>query len=173
MGTQKSGTNSTSLVLFKALEIPIQRVNLPNSEAVAAVREDRIAAAMFVAGKPASYFSDISSDEKLHLLKVEIDKELEAKGYLSSEFLPSDYPNLVRPGETVETVAVGAVMAVYNWKTTSSRHKRTVRFSEGLLKNLDRFKTSKAFHPKWEEVDPRAKVPGWTRFEPMRILLKE
>jgi hypothetical protein len=35
--------------------------------------------------------------------------------YAIGEFKNADYPNLIPPGQSVDTIAVPAVLAVYNW----------------------------------------------------------
>jgi len=171
IGGKGSGTTDTSKIIFDALEIPVETVQMPNSVAIDAVKKGEIAAAVFVAGKPAGAFADIREDDGLHFLRVEIDRILEDKGYISSEFSHDDYPQLVSAGRATETIAVGAVMAVYRWKKTSSRYRRTALFAKRLLEELPELQKSTAFHPKWKQVDPRAVVPGWERFEPVSRLL--
>ena len=173
IGSRGSGTVATSSIIFDALEIPIEPVKMPNSEAIAAVRSGAIAAAVFVTGKPASYFSDIPASEGLRFLKVEIDRKLEERGYISEKLTHKAYPGLVPKGRPVETIAVGAVMAVFRWKKTSSHYNRTKLFSKLLFENLPKLQSSKAYHPKWKQVDPKTEIRGgWTRFEPVVEMLK-
>jgi hypothetical protein len=82
--------------------------------------------------------------------------------YLPSGFTSTDYPALVPAGETVETIAVGAVLAAYNHQN-ADRRDRVVRFSRALALKQDAF-LQPPRHPKWREVNLAAAVPGWTRF---------
>src|SRR6478609_1247871 len=49
----------------------------------------------------------------------------------------ADYPNLIRTGETVSTIAVPAVLAVFNWPKTSDRYRRVSRFVEAYFTKFD------------------------------------
>jgi TRAP transporter TAXI family solute receptor len=162
-GPKGSGTALTAKIVFEAEDIPVEPLNLSNSEALAALKAGGIAAAIFVVGKPATYFREIGSEHGLRFLPLELAKGLEDT-YLDAVLTSADYPNLIPEGERVPTIAVGAVMAVYNWKPGTSRHDRVVRFLRRMLDSLPVLQTD-AYHPKWKAVDPRARVPGWQRFE--------
>ena len=165
IGGKGSGTALTAGIMFKSLGIEIQPVNMANTEAVSAVRKGEIKAAVFVVGKPAAYFADVISGEGVSFVKIEIDRQLEDLGYLSSSLTSADYPTIIPKGQSVETIAVGAVLAAYNWKPTSSRHHRVKLFTERLIAELPRLQKGGAFHKKWQDVDPLAVVPGWTRLK--------
>lgn len=165
IGSPGSGTIDTARIVFEQLDIPITPIAMANSDAVAAVRNGEIAAAVFVAGAPASYFNDVREEDGLRFLKVEIDRNLEREGYISSFLTSEQYPEVVSDDSKVETIAVGAVLAVYNWKPSSSRHQRVQLFARKLFDNLKTFQTSDAYHPKWREVDPSLPVPGWDRLQ--------
>ncbi len=165
VGGKGSGTVMTAGIMFKSLGIEVQAVNMANTEALSAVRKGEIKAAVFVVGKPAAYFADVALDEGVSFLKIEIDRQLEELGYLSSSLTANDYPTIIPEGQSVETIAVGAVLAAYNWKPTSSRHHRVKLFTERLIAELPRLQSGGAFHKKWQDVDPLAVVPGWTRLK--------
>ena len=82
-----------------------------------------------------------------------------------AEFRSADYPALVPEGTTVETIAVGAVMAVYAWPAGTERHRKVARFIEAFNAKFPAF-LQPPRHPKWREVNLEAQVPGWTRFTP-------
>ncbi|MGI9408658.1 MAG: TAXI family TRAP transporter solute-binding subunit [Hyphomicrobiaceae bacterium] len=173
VGGKGSGTVMTAGIMFKSLGIEIQPVNMANTEAVSAVRKGQIKAAVFVVGKPAAYFADVAPDEGVSFIKIEIDRQLEDLGYLSSNLTSDDYPTIVPKGQSVETIAVGAVLAAYNWKPTSSRHRRVKLFTESLITELPRLQQGGAFHKKWRDVDPLAVVPGWTRLKAAREIVTQ
>lgn len=163
LGPKGSGTAMTAKLLFDLEGIPVEPLNLSHSEALAALRAGSIKAAVFIVGKPATYFREIRNEEGLRFLPLELGKGLE-ETYLDAELTSADYPNLIAEGERVPTIAVGAVMAVYHWKAGTSRHDRTARFVRRMLEALPILQTD-AYHPKWKAVDLRAEVPGWQRME--------
>lgn len=175
-GPRGSGTAMTARLVFDALDIPVEETNLGYSQAVDALRRGELAGEVFVAGKPTTHFTEIVDAQGLHFLDVEMEKGLE-ESYLSARLSHDDYPNLIPESESVETIAVGAVMAVYNWKEGTDRYERTAKFAEGLFKNLDNLRAHAhrdgAYHEKWLEVDPSANLPGWSRFTAAEEWLRE
>jgi hypothetical protein len=71
---------------------------------------------------------------------------------------------LIPAGGEVETIAVGAVMAVYAWRPGSDRHRKVSRFVDALHERFEEFLRPPR-HPKWREVNLAAQVPGWVRFD--------
>jgi hypothetical protein len=60
-------------------------------------------------------------------------------------------------------VAIGAVMAVYNWPRDTERYRKVAAFVDAFFDNFAAF-LEPPRHPKWKEVNLAAQVPGWTRF---------
>jgi TRAP-type uncharacterized transport system substrate-binding protein len=155
----------TASLIFDALGIRVQEQNAPQDTALERLRRGEIAALVYVAGKPARLFSSIRADEGLRLLPLPADAAL-LDTYLPARFAATDYPALV-PQDGVETMAVGAVLAVYAWPPGTERHRKVSRFIDALSTNFDSFLRPPR-HPKWREVNLAAEVPGWTRFSPQR-----
>jgi hypothetical protein len=63
----------------------------------------------------------------------------------------------------VETIAVPAVLAVFNWSTGNDRYRRVKRFIDNLYAKFDKLQQP-PFHPKWREINLAATVPGWKRY---------
>jgi uncharacterized protein len=62
----------------------------------------------------------------------------------------------------IDTIAVPAVLSVFNWPRASDRYRRIERFAERLFSQWDQF-LAPPRHPKWRDVNLSATVPGWTR----------
>jgi hypothetical protein len=82
--------------------------------------------------------------------------------YTVGEFEAKDYPSLIAEGEKIDTIAVPAVLSVFNWPRSSDRYRRIERFAERLFGQWDQFLVAPR-HPKWRDVNLSATVPGWTR----------
>jgi uncharacterized protein len=91
--------------------------------------------------------------------------------YVVGEFTSQDYPNIIPPGQRIETIAVPSVLAVYNWPKNSDRYRRIERFTQYLFARWDKL-TQPPFHPRWRDVNLAATVPGWTRFSVSEQLLQ-
>ena len=159
-----SGTAMTASLLFGALGIAVQERHDPQDVALERLRRGEIGALVYVAGKPARLFTGIRAEEGLRLLPLPAAPAL-LETYLPASFAEADYPALVPAGGT-ETLAVGAVLAVYGWSPGTERHRKVARFVEALVANFDAFLRPPR-HPKWREVNLAAAVPGWTRFAAM------
>lgn len=161
-----SGTAMTASLVFRALGINIRERHDPQDVALDRLRRGEIAALVFVSGKPARLFTGIRREEELRLLALPPEPAL-LETYLPARFTETDYPALVPAGGT-ETIAVGAVLAVYGWAPGTERHTKVSRFVHALHANFDRF-LQPPRHPKWRDVNLSASVPGWTRFTPTPV----
>jgi TRAP-type uncharacterized transport system substrate-binding protein len=159
-----SGTSYSMRDLFKALEIDVEEVSMSQLEAIEKVRSGEIAATALIAGKPVRSMLKLTRGDRLHLVQIPYPTQL-ASDYLPATLSHDDYPELIAPNETVDTVAVGAVLIAYNWqKSNADRYRRVQRFVEAFFPKIAEFQKPPR-HPKWREVNIAATLPGWTRFE--------
>lgn len=162
-GTQGSGTFMTASVIFEALDVDVEVTTFPEPIALEKLRQGEIDALVFVGGKPLSLVLGVEKDDRLALLGLPVDEV--GGAYLPATFGSKDYPQLIAEGDEVSTVAVGSVMAVYNWPADHPRYQKVERFVTRFFDNFDTL-LQDPYHPKWREVDLRAEVPGWQRFGP-------
>jgi len=125
------------------------------------IRSGEVAGLLGVVSKPVDFWSKIPPNTGLHLLPVPYSKAL-ADLYVVGEFTNADYPNLIPPGQRIDTIGVPSVLAVYNWPKTSDRYRRVERFVQYLFNRWDKL-IQPPFHPRWRDVNLAATVPGWTR----------
>ncbi len=159
-----SGTFITASTIFKVLGIGVEPTTFDQALALEKLKAGEIAAMVYVAGKPTELFKRLPENSKLHFVPIVPTEELLAT-YLPSQFDHSDYPQLIAEGATQPTLAVGAVMAAYNWRADNERHRRLELFVRAFFNNFEQF-LKPPRHPKWQEVNLAASVPGWTRFAP-------
>ena len=125
---------------------------------------DEVDAAIRVVGKPVPHIAQIPANSGLHLVPIPFGK-IFADYYAAGEFTNEDYPNLVAPGQRVDTLAVPTVLAVYNWPKGHERYRKVERFVTKLFENWDKL-LKPPYHPKWRDINLAATVPGWKRFGP-------
>lgn len=158
-----SGTQLSSRFLFRDLGINVKEVNFGQGDAIEKIKAGEIAATVLVAGKPAGAFRSASNDgHGLHFVAMRYAPSLPSE-YLPSQLTHSDYPKWISEGETVDTLAIGAVLFAYNWPEGSERYRRVAAFVDTFFKNREKFLV-KPRHPKWHELILATEVPGWTRF---------
>ena len=170
-GIAGSGTEMTASIIFDTLGIDVDRTSFDQAVAVEKLRAGEIDALVYVAGKPTRVFSEVGPDDPVHFVPIGFEAAL-LDTYLPSLLTHDDYPDLVEPDEEVSTLAVGAVMAVYNWDADNYRYRKVSRFIDSFFSNFSEFQAAPR-HPKWREVTLSAEVPGWTRFEPAQRWLDE
>jgi TRAP transporter TAXI family solute receptor len=166
-----SGTYITASTIFKTLGIKVEPTTFDQALALEKLQTGEIAGLVYVAGKPTTLFKSLPDNTKLHLVPIPPTPQLLAI-YLPSQFDHQDYPQLVPEGQPEPTLAVGAVMAVYNWKPDTERYRRVEAFVRAFFDNFDTFRKPPR-HPKWQEVNLAATVPGWTRFAPAQSWLTQ
>jgi TRAP transporter TAXI family solute receptor len=162
-GVEGSGTYMTASLVFDILDIEAEPTTFDQGLALEKIKSGEIAATVYVAGKPVQLLQSLSQEDGLSLIEIPPTPEL-LEVYLPTRFTAKDYPEMIGADEQVKTIAVSAVMAVYNWKTTSDRYDKVTNFIESFFQNFDEFKKPPR-HPKWREVSLTAEVPGWIRYD--------
>jgi TRAP-type uncharacterized transport system substrate-binding protein len=109
-----SGTSYSMRDLFNALGIDVEEVSMSQVEALAKVKRGEIAATALIAGKPVHSMSTLTGMDGLHFVPIPYPTQL-IDDYLPATLTHDDYPDLIGPGESVDTVAVGTVLIAYNW----------------------------------------------------------
>ena len=159
-----SGTSYSMRDIFKALEIEVEEVSMSQVEALEKVKSGEIAATALIAGKPVRPMSKLGSSDGLHFVPLPYPKQL-MSDYLPASLTHDDYPDLVPAGQSIDTLAVGAVLISYNWpKSNTDRYRRIERFVEAFFPKIAEFQKPPR-HAKWREVNLTATLPGWPRFE--------
>lgn len=165
-----SGTQFSSRIIFDLLGLKVEEVNMGLADALVKIKSGEIAAAAFVAGRPAAALSKLAKDPDLKLLPVPYTGALEESSYLPAKLSSQDYAALIPDGQSIETVAVGAVLAVYNWPRDSDRYRRVSRFVDSFFAKFPELQKPPR-HPKWKEANLAADLKGWKRFPAAQELL--
>ena len=161
-GQAGSSADLSARLIFKALGVSVQSINLPQSDALAMLKSGTIAASVEISGKPVSLFSSVKSSDGIKLLSVPYVEALEAD-YVPAELSSVDYSGLIPEGQTVETVSVGAVLVAINWPKNTERYRRVALLVNLLFAKFAEFQKAPR-HPKWKDVNLAAVLPGWKRF---------
>jgi TRAP-type uncharacterized transport system substrate-binding protein len=160
--TKGAGPTVTAPILFERMGVKVEPVHINNSIAYEQMKTGEIAAFVHLVSKPNDLFSKMKVEPGCHFLPIEYTDKF-SDYYVPYEFTSEDYPNIIKPGERVETIAVPAVLAVYNWPKNSDRFRRVERFIEYYFSRFERLRQP-PFQAQWKQVNLAAKVPGWTRY---------
>jgi TRAP transporter TAXI family solute receptor len=170
-GAPGSGTELTATTLLYALHVSanLEHDGLPR--ALERLSNGEVAAVFIIGGKPVPIVQAMARGTGVHFLPIPLNAQL-VDTYLPTNLDHQHYPNLVPPGPPIDTVAVGAVLVTLAAPPDSARAKRVNRFIDTLFNRFDRFREP-GFHPKWQEVNLSAQVPGWMRYPEATTLLKK
>jgi TRAP-type uncharacterized transport system substrate-binding protein len=170
-GPAGTGASLTGTIVFQRLGINVQQVMIDQSIALEKLKSGEIDAIARVLPKPVDFFSKIPPHSGLHLVNIPFTKMFQDY-YTLGEFTKKEYPNLVDGKDSTDTIAVPAVLAVYNWQRDSDHYNRVQRFVQYLFTRWDTFQHP-PYHPKWRDVNLAATVPGWTRFSAAEDMLQQ
>jgi TRAP-type uncharacterized transport system substrate-binding protein len=162
--TQGTAAAYSGPLIFSRIGLNVEQTFIPHQVALEQMRkgEGGMAAVVFVTSKPVDAFVRGRFDPGFKFLPVPYNSKL-ADYYLPTTLDATDYPNLIRPGERVETVAVPTALVAFNWTKASNRYDRVARFVDHLFSRFDKLQ-GPAFDPKWKSINIAASVPGLSRF---------
>ncbi len=171
VGKLGSGTHITANNILNILDIDVVKVHdLPPKEAFQALVMGEVDAVFFVGGKPIRYIAgllEMRADERLrqytdtiHIVPLN-DNRLYTS-YAKASFTPADYVssdgNHRLTDIDVPTIAVQAILVSHDFARKQSsyykmRCKQINQIDTVVRENLERLKSGRQYHPKWEQVD--------------------
>ena len=169
-GPAGSASSLTGTIVFQRLGVKVEQVLVDNASALQKLKSGEIAALVRVIGKPIDFFAKIPASAGLHFVPIPFTKTF-ADYYTLGELTNKEYPGLVPEDQPTDTIAVPAVLAVFNWGKGSDRYRRVERFTESFFSKWDKFREPPR-HPKWRDVNLAATVPGWTRWSVAEEMLR-
>jgi TRAP transporter TAXI family solute receptor len=157
------GTFVTAINVFERLGIHANFVYVEQRIAYDKLQKGELDAVVAVQGKPSRATAAIQ-DSNLHLVPVDYAKTLQSD-YLPAQLTADDYPNLIDKDARIDSIAVPAVLAAYNWAPKTERYRRLAHFVDAFFAKIGELQQP-PFHPKWREVALNAPLQGWIRFRP-------
>jgi hypothetical protein len=172
-GPAGSASSLTGTIVFQRLGVQVEQVMSDNPTALQKLKSGELAALVRVIGKPIDFFAKIPESTGLHFVPIPF-SQIFADYYTLGELTNKEYPGLVPEGQPTDTIAVPAVLAVFNWSKGGDRdrYRRVERFTEAFFTKWDKFREPPR-HPKWRDVNLAATVPGWTRWSPAEEMLQQ
>ena len=149
-------------LIFSRLGIDVEKTFIPHQVALEQMRKGDMAAVVFITSKPVDAFVRGRWETGFKFLPVDYDSKFEDY-YLPVTLDAREYPNLIKEGDRVPTIAVPTALVAFNWSPGSNRYQRVSRFVDHLFSRIDRLQAP-GFDPKWKSINLAASVPGLTRF---------
>jgi len=160
--TQGTAAAYSGPLIFSRLGINAEKTFIPHQVALEQMRKGEMAAVVFITSKPVDAFVRGRWEPGFKFLPVNYESKFEDY-YLPAVLEGGEYPNLIKQGERVSTIAVPTVLVAFNWPKASNRYQRVARFVDYLFSRIDRLQAP-GFDPKWKSINLAATVPGLDRF---------
>jgi hypothetical protein len=158
-----SGTQVSAEDIFRAAKIDVEEVNLGPADAFEKLKNGEIAATILMSAAPTSVISRLNADDGYHLLPVPFTGAL-MDDYVPAQLTNAEYPNLIPPDGTVDTIAGSSVLIAYNWPKNTDRYRRIDKFVRAFFAKFAELQKSPR-NPIWRDTNLSATIPGWKRFD--------
>src|SRR4051795_7347538 len=168
--TQGTAAAYSGPLIFSRLGIDAENTFIPHQVALEQMRKGEMAAVVFITSKPVDAFVMGRWEPGFKFLPVPYESKFEDY-YLPASLDATDYPNLIKQGERVSTIAVPTALVAFNWPVKSNRSDRVARFIDHLFSRIDRLQAP-GFDPKWKSINLAATVPGLARSPPAQAWLE-
>jgi TRAP-type uncharacterized transport system substrate-binding protein len=149
-------------LIFSRLGLDVEKTFIPHQVALEQMRKGEMAAVVFITSKPVDAFVRGRWEPGFKFLPLPYESKFDDY-YLPATLDAADYPNLIKQGERVATIAVPTLLVAFNWPVKSNRFERVARFVDYLFSRIDKLQAP-GFDPKWKSINLAATVPGLTRF---------
>src|SRR5207245_5420137 len=159
--TQGTAAAYSGPLIFSRLGLEVEKTFIPHQVALEQMRKGEMAAVVFITSKPVDAFVRGRWEPGFKFLPVPYESKFEDY-YLPAALDATDYPNLIKQGERVTTIAVPTALVAFNWPANSNRYQRVARFVDYLFSRIDRLQAP-GFDPKWKSINLAATVPGLAR----------
>jgi TRAP-type uncharacterized transport system substrate-binding protein len=167
--TQGTAAAYSGPLIFSRLGLDVEKTFIPHQVALQQMRKGEMAAVVFITSKPVEAFVRGRWEPGFKFLPVPYESKLEDY-YLPAALDATDYPDLIKQGERVATIAVPTALVAFNWPVNSNRFERVARFVDHLFSRIDKLQAP-GFDPKWKSINLAATVPGLTRFPAAQVWL--
>jgi uncharacterized protein len=159
-----SGTAFTTARVFDILKIPVTTANDSSEVALHRLRKGEIAALALVAPKPAPIVQLLKADDGLHLLNIPL-TSVTVAAYVPTQISDRDYKDLVAPDQPVDTIAVANVLLAADLRMIPDRFRNVANVVDSFFTGFQKL-LEPGHHPKWQEVNIAAAIPGLPRYQP-------
>jgi TRAP-type uncharacterized transport system substrate-binding protein len=161
--TRGSAANLSGQIVFRRLNVPVEPIFINNAVALEQMKTGDLAAVVHVVAKPNDIFAAIKGEPPCRFLPVEYSDAF-SDFYIPTTLTAEDYPAMLPRGGSVATIAVPAVLAVFNWPKGGEHYRKVARFTENFFAKFEQLQKP-PFQPKWKEINLAGTVPGWTRHQ--------
>ena len=161
---------ATAQTVFGAIGLKYKPVYIDQRLALDKIKKGELAAALIVSGRPSPLLLEIEQSASLNIIGIPFQKNL-PDVYYPTNLSSDDYPEIISPGQIVNSVGTAAVLMVYDFSPRNERYGKIARFVDSFLSRLTELQQPPR-HPRWQDLNLAAAVKGMQRFGPVAEWLK-
>lgn len=158
-----SGAQLSAQLMFEGFGVRPKEANMGQADAIEKMKRGEMFGTICTCLKPLRPYQGVSKDLGFKLLPIPLEGPM-LEDYVPATFTSADYPNLIPPGATVETVAVPTALVAYNWPHNHDRYRRIAKFVDAFFTKFESFHKPPR-HVRWKAVNLAAELKGWTRLK--------
>lgn len=158
-----SGAQLSAQLMFAGFGVRPKEANMGQADAIEKMKRGEMFGTICTCLKPLRPYQTVSKDLGFKLLPIPLEGPM-LEDYVPATFTNADYPNLIPPGATVETVAVPTALVAYNWPANHDRYRRIAKFVDAFFGKFEQFHKAPR-HVRWKAVNLAAELKGWTRLK--------
>lgn len=165
IGNSTSGTALTARLMLRLLGIRATGIFMDPHFSLEALKNEELDGVFILGAKPLPILQNLREEDGLRLAAIEFPfSDGESDVYNAAEFVPTDYPSLVKE-KLIPAISVPVVLAAYDkFAPSSSRFKNIESFTRAFLDTIPRLQQPPR-HPKWRQIDLAAEISGWERMD--------
>jgi uncharacterized protein len=157
-----SATAAFSPLVFKALNIDVQVLNMAQGDAIEKMRSGELEATVCTCPVPIPAYTTAKAEWGFKFINIPYVPALE-NNYYPASIKSIEYPNLVPKGSQMATIATYSVLISFNWPRGSVHYNRVAKFTDAFFSRFENL-LKPPRHPLWKSVNLSATIPGWQRF---------
>jgi uncharacterized protein len=158
-----SGAQLSAQLMFAGFGVKPKEANMGQADAIEKMKRGEMFGTICTCLKPLRPYQTVAKELGFKLLPIPLEGPM-LEDYVPATFTSADYPNLIPPGQTVETVAVPTALVAYNWPHNHDRYRRIAKFVDAFFTKFESFHKPPR-HVRWKAVNLAAELKGWTRLK--------
>jgi TRAP-type uncharacterized transport system substrate-binding protein len=168
IGAASGESATTAGLVFSELKVAPAFVNYELADGLARLARGEIDAVFVVGGQGDKNLSEFGADGRFHILSIPADPSL-LSIYYPAHLQAADWPHLIGPAESADTLSVGIALLALDAPAASRRAGDIAPVVDGLFDHFDQLadgaSSGGAESAEWSDVNLGARFEQWPRLK--------
>jgi len=164
VGAANGESATTAGLVFSDLKVAPAFVNYELADGLARLARGEIDAVFVVGGRGDKNLADFGADGRFHILSIPADPSL-LPIYYPAHLQAADWPHLIGPQESADTLSVGIALLALDAPAASKRAGDIAPVVDGLFDHFDLLADGGAESAEWSDVNLGARFEQWPRLK--------